>query len=70
MPAEKVTLAAPTPASTRNSVPSVGAPAAARENPPNATAAPASSVGLIRRRAPPASAPPTAPIAIAVVSAA
>jgi hypothetical protein len=51
-------------------VASVGAPAAARLNPPKAKAAAASSVGLTLRRAPAATAPPTAPIAIAVVSAA
>jgi hypothetical protein len=70
MPAANVTLAAPTPASRTNSVPSVGAPAAARLNAPNANAASASSSGLTLRLVPMASAPPTAPVAIAVVSAA
>ena len=70
IPAENVTLAAPTAASTSSSLASVGAPAAARLAAPNANAAIASSDGLTRRRVPIASAPPTAPIAIAVVSAA
>jgi hypothetical protein len=68
MPAENVTLAAPMPASMTNSVPNVGAAAAARPKAPNATAATASNSGLIRRREPTASAPPTAPAAIAVIS--
>jgi hypothetical protein len=70
IPAENVTLAAPTAVSTRSSLASVGAPAAARLEAPKANAAVASSDGLTRRRVPTASAPPTAPIAIALVSAA
>ena len=65
-----MTLAAPTAASRTNSEPSVGATADARPNPPNANAAAASSSGPTRRRVPTASAPPTAPTAIAEVSAA
>ena len=70
MPAAKVTLAAPTTASMTNSEPSDGATAAARPNTPNARAASASTSGPTRRRVPTASAPPTAPTAMAEVSAA
>lgn len=70
MPAAKVTLAAPTTASTMNSEPSEGATADARPNTPNASAAAANTSGPTRRRVPTASAPPTAPTAIAEVSAA
>ena len=70
MPAANVTLAAPTATSVMNSEPSEGATAAARPNPPNANAATASSSGPTRRRVPTASAPATAPTAMAEVSAA
>ena len=65
-----MTLAAPVPASAMNSSASVGAAAAAMLRTPNASAAMASSLYLIVRRAPAVSAPITAPAAIAVVSAA
>jgi hypothetical protein len=70
MPAAKVTLAAPVTISASTSSGSDGAAAAARLDTPNASAAAASSDGSIRSRTPAASAPETAPTAIAEVSAA
>jgi hypothetical protein len=68
MPAANVTLAAPVKASATTSSASVGAAAAARLKMPNSSAAVVSSAGLIRSRVPAASAPDTAPTAIAEVS--
>lgn len=68
MLAANVTLAAPVTASATTSTPSVGASAAAMPKTPKARAAAAMSAGVIVSRVPAASAPLTAPTAIAVVS--
>jgi hypothetical protein len=69
-PAANETLAAPSGARMSAWAMRLGAAAASSSAKPNTSAEPASSAGVIRLRAPAASAPQTDPMPIAVVSSA